>query len=347
MSRFDGVVACEIPKALRSSLMQRVITPAVVDWICDCLRARCPNDGKLQQSSAVIATSGNQIAAFFGTPFYYSHPVMRPEAAHYSAMVAESSGFREFILTAKFDRTAPNGRVLFTGDELERIAEYPTITHDDRRNDSRLLQLWENGDHDLLDLRGLLTHPRGGTTLRQKTNPRIITVVKQFRHGFGHKKMLKGELPKGFERWCKKNLQRMLENSRSDGKTRPGRKAHAACVVAPDGRCVFACNSPSDVPMLDCCSERAAARIAVSASILPFALVAITSDSYPGNGSLEMCDFCKATFAHHIYDGNTLVLYFEKGKHPRRTWLSRVTRPYAFTDDDLSFTEPHGNDGYF
>src|SRR5262249_4519200 len=148
---------------------------------------------------------------FLGVPHYYSHPVIRPGAAHYAAMAAESAGFRRFVLTAKFDRDAAPGKVLFSGDETERLAEY-CEWHGEQRHDTRLLQLWTNGNHELLELAGLLPHPMGGTTIRERTTPKVLAVIKQYPASFPHDAMLHGHVPTGFIRWCRTNLHRMLGN---------------------------------------------------------------------------------------------------------------------------------------
>ena len=275
------------------------------------------------------ASSGSKI--FLGVPQRGHHPNCSGSGIEVAAGIACTSGFHNFAAAATFTPDLAAERPAFRGVDFDRLAmHFPA----------------ELRDMDLVDVRrdavrefrftDLCRFPYGGFT-RPLVYPQAFAAFEQLVPelcvGLTEQAILENRMPRRIETHIERALRRLISNSTADGRTRPGRKRHAAAVLTLTGRVYYGVNLRSDSEGVDRCSEWTALGAAFAGGDDRSAVaVFIFSPDYGEKGQLSSCGRCLNSLGGCIDPrvGDMIVVYFENAKPTRRFLYTNIpTRSYA------------------
>lgn len=312
----------------------------------------------------VARSRNNEYRVYFGVYGRHSHPSGRASPIQCALAGSDPEGFHDVLVAAKYLPGVDVEECYFNGVELETLAEhFPRANGgdgDDKFHPDMALIKVNDSEHVVVRHRELFKEPVGGLNRPlidtipfdavqrvpeelQDEIPRIVGKLRSLRQGFWGwvwfflRLMLPAWLVALLRQWfgsprvsldlishLKTELKLAIRNCTADGKTRPGRKRHAAALVSGDGWVFFSVNQRSDCDGADRCSEwRTVQRTRVGGKHLDIVLVVLFSPDYPKEGAICICGRCRDALGDCLHDGhgNMAIVYIDDDRPPVRQVL--------------------------
>jgi hypothetical protein len=304
----EWVLGMPLPKELSNLPTQGELPEDVRNWISSELQTH------LNGSEAVGCVLTTNKHLYFGVQQKHSHPNCYGSAIEVAAGIACTSGSHSFLAAGVY---RPEGEYIFSGVDLERLAEH----FPENSRDMTLIRCGPRG-MESFPHSARLPEPAGGRR-RPKVKPVPAVAYEKYPLELTLEQVFDKQLPSAFVRHVDRRLRTLyLQNSTADGRTKPGRKRHASCVFTPDGHLFFGVNLRSDVEACDRCSEwNALGASFVGGHDQELVGAIVYSPDYK-RGRVECCGKCRNSLGSCIHPqfGDMLVRYVESG-HPPRIWL--------------------------
>lgn len=242
---------------------------------------------------------------FFGMPRIHAHPNCRGHSVECATGIAATSGHHSFPLVVTYDRETQ--RPPFNGLVLERLAEH-FVPGCGRQ--MKLLHV-SDAEETIYEHHALIRFPHGGVS-RPQISPKPSSAHKKLDFNFSADDVRTLNIEGNALQTIGRELRAIIHNSSADGKTKPGRKRHAACVFTAVGDAYFGVNLRSDVDPADRCAEwNALSAALVGGDITRIAGVVVYSPDYDSLGSVRCCGKCLNSLGDFIDPkiGDMIIAY--------------------------------------
>ncbi len=314
----DWVLGIELPPALSLTAEGR-LTDEIAAFVAGELRRRRNSEPAI----GAVVTENRRM--YFGVPQEHHHPNCFGSAVEVAVGIACTSGYHRILGAALFDPERRPGQAVYSGVDSDRLSEHFPVG----KRDMDVVTVFSDS-YKLQPYLELWSLPYGGNKPAQ-VQPEPFAATEQLCAEFV--RMLTpaaihgAVLPKAIVKYMERKLRMLIQNSTGDGKTRPGRKRHAAGVVTRSGRVYYGVNLRSEAKGADRCSEWNALGAAFTGgddrSIVACFLF---SPDYGDRGLLTVCGKCKNALSGCIdaQVGDVLIYFFENVRPTRRALLTHL-----------------------
>lgn len=274
---------------------------------------------------------------FFGLPSDHSHPALYGSSVACALSIAVTAGHHSIPLVVIYESQSPQMAPQCTGFDLDRLSEH---LPGGMLENMLILRIWPDR-YQLSTYRELCPYQS-----ERRTRPEIRTRALDPYIQLARLDIRKGEAisasvlaPDALVGDLLVALKERIANSSADGKTRPGRKRHAACVWTADGHGYFGVNLRAEVRQVDRCAELSA----ISAAVLAgdgkrIVGVMVYSPDYQV-GAVCCCGRCKDSLGDCIDPATqdmAVVYANEHGVFKRELYKALGYRSYGEAEGSVS-----------
>lgn len=279
---------------------------------------------KVDTLSTVLSDKGR---LFIGLPRKHAHPNCGGDAIECAIGIAAASGHHSFPIVATYNDTAQ--KPPFSGPVLERLAEHSVPGG----APMKVLHVRSSGEDKYLHSQ-LLPFPGAGKS-RPVVEPRELCAYKKYDVALIQPGGI--SVPENFLNALAQDLVELLPNSTADGKTRPGRKRHAAAVFTEHGDTYFGVNLRSDVGTIDRCAEWNALSAALVGGHTRIAGTLVYSPDYD-EGKVCCCGRCLDSLGDFMSPelGDMFVVYMSSDRRIEVPTLYSTLRPTSYAQAESS-----------